>query len=303
LNYTHSFENRVIEMLLISKNQTKTADFFDTSYDIIHGIMERAVSRGLSRRDLNGIRAISLDEKSFRNGHNYLTVLSDPIHKCVLDIIEGRKIEDAEELLCWTLSPKQLDGIRIVSMDMWKPYMIAAEEIIPQADIIHDKFHIAKYLNKAVDDVRKSEVKEQKILQNQKYLFLKNESGWSENQILKFEEIKQINLITAQAWQIKQNFNGIYTQGNKKQCLNYFEQWYKDTIDKNIKPMIKVADTMLKHLKGVVNAATYHVTNSTAENLNAKIQVIKSISRGFANADAYRNAILFFTGNLRLFHS
>ena len=303
LNYTHLLENRIIEMLLISKNQTKTADYFDTTYDIIHGIMERAVTRGLAYRNLNGIRAISLDEKSFGNGQNYLTILSDPINKCVLDIIEGRKVEDTEELLTWTLSPKQLDDLWIVSMDMWKPYMIAAEEIIPQADIVHDKFHIAKYLNKAVDDVRKAEVKEQKILKNKKYLFLKNKADWTECQTLKFEEINQINLTTSQAWQIKENFNGIYLQASKQLCLNYFEQWYTDTLDKNIKPMIKVADTMLKHLKGIVNAAVSYITNSIAENLNSQIQIVKSIARGFANANAYRNAILFFNGNLRLFHS
>lgn len=303
LNYTYLFENRVIELLQISKNQTKTADYFNTTYDIVHGIMERAVARGLKRRDLNGIRAISLDEKSIGNGQKYISVLSDPINKCVLDIIEGRKVEDTEELLTWTLSPKQLDNIWIVSMDMWKPYLLAVEEIIPQADIVHDKFHIAKYLNKAVDDVRKEEIKEQEVLKKTKYLFLKNKENWTEYQTIKFEEINQINLATSHAWQIKENFKGIYEQGNKQLCINYFEQWYKDVIEKNIKPMIKVADTMLKHIKGIVNAAVTDITNSIAENLNAQIQVVKSIARGYANANSYRNAILFFQGNLKMFHS
>jgi transposase len=44
--------------------------------------------------------------------------------------------------------------------------MACVEEIIPQADIVHDKFHVAKYLNKAVDDVRKQEVKENEVLKN-----------------------------------------------------------------------------------------------------------------------------------------
>ena len=303
LNYTYLFENKVIELLQMSKNQTKTAEYFNTTYDIVHGIMERAVARGLKRRDLNGIRAISLDEKSIGNGQKYITVLSDPISKCVLDIIEGRKVEDTQELLTWTLSPKQLDNIWIVSMDMWKPYMSSVEEIIPQADIVHDKFHIAKYLNKAVDDVRKQEIKGQEILKKTKYLFLKNKENWTEYQTIKFEEINQINLATSQAWQIKENFKGIYEQGRKQLCINYFEQWYKDTIKKNIKPMIKVADTMLKHLKGIVNAAVTDITNSIAENLNAQIQVVKSIARGYANANSYRNAILFFQVNLKMFHS
>jgi transposase len=144
--------------LKISKNQTKTAYFFDTTFDIIHGIMQRAVERGLKQRDLYGISALSLDEKSIKNGQSYITILSDPVKKCVLDIIEGRKTDDTEELLTWTLSPSQLDNIDIVTMDMWQPYMKAVEEIMPQADIAHDRFHTAKYLNKAVDDVRKQEI-------------------------------------------------------------------------------------------------------------------------------------------------
>lgn len=303
LSYTYLFENKVIEVLQMSKNQSRTADYFNTTYDIVHGIMERAVLRGLKRRDLNGTRAISLDEKSFGNGQKYITVLSDPINKCVLDIIEGRTVEDTEELLRWTLSPKQLEDIWIVSMDMWKAYMTAVEDVIPQADISHDKFHVAKYLNKAVDDVRKLEVKEQDVLKKTKYLFLKNKENWTASQTIKFEEVNQINLATSKAWQIKENFKGIYMQGGKQLCINYFKQWYEDTLAKGIKPMIKVADTMLRHLKGIVNAAVYDVTNSIAENLNAQIQVIKSVARGFANAASYRNAILFFQGKLKMFHS
>ncbi len=65
--------------------------------------------------------------------------------------------------------------------------------------------------------------------------------------------------------------------------------------------MIKVADTILKHLKGVVNSPLTSITNSIAENLNSQIQVIKSVARGFANFNAYRNAILFFNAKLDMF--
>jgi transposase len=301
VSYTYLFESKVIDALKMSKNQTKTADFFDTTFDIVHGIMERAVVRGLDRRKLDGISAISLDEKSIKNGQNYITILSDPVNKCVLDIIEGRKKTDTEELLTWTISPSQLNNINLVTMDMWRPYMKAVEEIIPQADIAHDKFHTSKYLNKAVDDVRKKEVKNEEILKKTKYIFLKNKESWTELQVLKFKEINQVNLVTSKAWHLKENFKGIYQQGRKELCLDYFKQWYLNTLETGIKQMIKVADTMLKHLKGVVNSAVTHITNSMAENLNSQIQVVKSIGRGFANVNGYRNSILFFQGNLLLY--
>ena len=301
LGYTYLFESRIIEALRLSKNQTKTADYFNTTFDVVHGIMKRAVARGLKRRDLNDILALGIDEKSYGNGQKYITVLSDPITKSVLDIIDGRKTEDAQELLTWTLSPSQLDQILLITMDMWKPYMIAADQVIHQADIVHDKFHTAKYLNKAVDDVRKKEVKEQDILRSSKYIFLKNKENWNDAQRLKFEQIDQINLATSQAWKIKENFKGIYNQDEKQLCLNFFREWYINTLQTNIKPMIKVADTMLRHLKGIVNSAMTDITNSIAEGINSQIQVIKTVARGYASVDGYRNAILFFQGNLKLF--
>lgn len=301
ISYTYLFESKVIDALKMSRNQTKTADFFDTTFDIVHGIMKRGVERGLKLRNLDGISAISLDEKSIRKGQNYITILSNPIDKCVIDIIEGRKVEDTEELLTWTLSPSQLDNIDLVTMDMWQPFMKAVEEIIPQADIAHDKFHTSKYLNKAVDDVRKQEVDSEELLKKTKYIFLKNKERWTESQTLKFDEINKINLVTSQAWHIKENFKGIYEQGRKELCLDFFKQWYTDAFESGIKQMIKVADTLLNHLKGIVNSAVTQITNSVAENLNSQIQVIKSVGRGFKNVNGYRNSILFFQGKLLMY--
>ena len=298
--FTHLFENKILEALLMSKNQSKTADFFDCSFDIVHSIMCRGVNRGLERRKLVNLEALSLDEKSYSNGHNYLTILSDPINKRVLDVTEGRKMEDAEAILAITLSPEQLNNIKIVSMDMWKAYMGAVAEVIPHAEIIHDKFHTAKYLNKAVDDVRKQEVKKEEILKKSKYIFLKNQNHWSEKQALKFSEIDAINLKTTQAWKIKENFKGIYQIGNKYLCIEYFKEWYQNVLEKDIKSMIKVADTILKHLRGVINSAVYELSNSVAENLNSQIQVVKSVARGYANFNGYRNSILFFQGKLHM---
>ena len=300
VSYSYLFEAKVIEALSMSKNQTKTADFFKTTFDIVHGIMLRAIERGLLRRNLDGTKALSIDEKSFGNGQQYITILSDPVNKKVLDVVQGRKTDDALELLGWALSPSQLNNISFITMDMWKPFKTAANILVPGAEIIYDKFHITKYLNKAVDGTRKDEVKKRGELKGSKYIFLKNTENWTERQMVKFESIDGANLITSKAWQIKENFKGFYLQYTHKDCLAYFAKWYINTIGSGIKQMVKVADTLLNHLKGIVAAAVTGFTNSVAENLNSQIQVVKTVGRGFANPNAYRNAILFFQGKLNL---
>jgi|688.fasta_scaffold432504_1 transposase len=301
VSFSFEFETKIIELLLLSKNKTQTAHHAKTTFDIVHQIMKRAVDRGLTKRELEDVKVINLDEKSFRDGQNYFTVLTDTQGKRVLDIIEGRSIESTEELLHNTFTYKKLGGIETVAMDMWKPFMTGVENTLPNAEISHDKFHISKYLNKGVDEVRKQEVKKIDELKNTKYLFLTNTNHWTEKHQLKFEQINTINLETSKAWRLKENFKAIYQGWTREEIQHVFSEWYINVIESEIKPMIKVADTLLRHLKGIIHASISQITNSMAENINSKIQVVKSVARGFKNINGYRNSILFFNGDLNLF--
>ena len=301
VSYTFLLENKVINVLQATGNQSKTAALFDLSFDIVHGIMQRAVSRGLMRRSLDGINEVCIDEKSYGQGHQYFSVLSDLNSDRLLEINDQRTTESANELIQKTFTEEQRQKIGFIAMDMWKPFMQAANESLPQAKIIHDKFHIVKYLNKGVDTVRKQESQvDNPIIKKTKYLFLKDKSKWSEAQSSTFEQINQINLNTSKAWHIKENFKELFNQNNANQCIKFFTDWYTNTLESEIKPMISVADTMLKHIDGVINAAIYQLTNARAESLNAKIQVVKSTARGFKNFTGYRTSLMFFLGRLDL---
>ena len=62
------------------------------------------------------------------------------------------KLQAAKWLL-ETLTAHQRASVKAVAMDMWPAFMSATRQCVPQADIVHDKFHIAKYLGEAVDTV------------------------------------------------------------------------------------------------------------------------------------------------------
>jgi transposase len=87
---------------------------------------------------------------------------------------------------------------------MWEPYINAVDQLLPEADIVHDKFHIAKYLGEAVDKVRKSEHKGLKkegaeTLKGTKYLWLTNPRNWSDEQKQQFKELKKQGLKVGRA--------------------------------------------------------------------------------------------------------
>jgi transposase len=162
-HHTYLFEVAVIELLMATKNQTKTAGILRCGFNLVNQIMHNATQRGLERRDKNDIyKQISIDEKSFQKGHNYVTVLSSPEKGIVIDVIQDRTLEATKKLLKNSLTTIQLSQIETVSLDMWKAYNSAVEEVIPKANKVHDRFHLIKYLNEAVDNVRKREVKKMK---------------------------------------------------------------------------------------------------------------------------------------------
>jgi transposase len=79
---------------------------------------------------------------------------------------------------------------------------------MPQAKIVHDKFHLIKYLNEAIDKVRRREVKQHTQLKESRYVMLKNEANFTAKQRIKFEEIRAANYELSRAWEPRENLRG-----------------------------------------------------------------------------------------------
>jgi len=300
------FERLAIDLLLATKNQTKTSQMLRINFKVLHNIMEKAVNRGLSRRNDHKIKYIGIDEKSMWKGHTYLTVLSNTEERCVIDVCESRTKPATKSLLNRGLTIKQRNKIEAVSIDMWKAYIEATKESLPNSIIVHDKFHIMKYLNEAVDKTRKKEVRKlnkkgDKRLKNTKYMFLKNKENLTVKQLTKFQEIQSLNLEVSKAWTAKENFREFFKCETLNEAKFFFAEWYNDIYNNSLDKMKEVGKLLIRHSEGLLNYIKHQISNAVAEWLNSKIQEIKFIGRGFRAFDNYRIAILFFLGKLNLY--
>ena len=179
--------------------------------------------------------------------------------------------------------------------------MSATKEILPKAEIVHDRFHLVGYLNDAVDKVRRREVKRNHELKNTKYLFLKNPENQTEKQRIKFEAISNSNYETSRAWAIKENFRDIFECSSKEEAISLVMQWVSNALQSNIKEITKVIETFKNHISGIINAMVKTFSNAMAERLNGKIQEVKAIAKGYRTFENFRSAILFFNGGLYLY--
>ena len=302
--HTYLFEHAIIDLLLATKNQTKTAGFMRCGFNVINRVIHLSTERGMSRRNLSDLpfEHLSIDEKSFKKGHKYVSVLSHPRSGSIIDIEDGRTKESVRALLDKSLTEEQQSNLKTISMDMWKAYLSVAKEKLPSAEIVHDRFHLVKYLNDAIDKVRKREVKTNEELRNSRYALLKNEENLTEKQRIKFDAIRQSNYQVSKAWEVRENFKDLFNKEyDKESAFILFMRWAKSSKDFMMKETTKIVEMFKNHLQGVINALITTFNNAMAERLNGKIQELKTTGRGYRTFEKFRSAILFFNGGLNLY--
>lgn len=300
--HTHLFERMVIATLQATCNQSRTASLLRCNFNTVNRILHRSTERGMARRRAGeySFRHLSVDEKSFRKGHDYVTVLSDPTSGHVIDVGHGRTKESCRQLIDSSLTDSQKEEVQTVSMDMWKAFMAAVSEAMPAAEQVHDRFHLVKYLNDAVDKVRRREVRKHEELRKSRYALLKNPENLTEKQRIKFETIRAANLSVASVWQARENFKDLFCS-SVNEAFHLYTRWAADATNRCVDELDRVVRMFNDHIKGVVNALASSFSNAMAERLNGKIQLLKSVGRGYRTFKNFRSAILFFHGGLDLY--
>lgn len=303
--FTLLFERFAVEVLLACASVSQACGLLGIGWDTAQEIMRRGVERGLDRRQLEGLKHLGMDEKSFRRGQSYITMLTDLEKSRVLDVVEERTKEAAGQL--WeTLSLEQKQEVEAVAVDMWEPFIRTIEEHVPDAAIVHDKFHVSKYLGEAVDKVRRQEHKElmaqgDDTLKGTRQLWLYNPQNFSPEQGEAFSELKDMHLKVARAWAAKELFSKFWEYQQEGWARRFFKDWFGWVSRSRLKPVIEVARMLKRHLENLLTYLEHRITNAVTEGLNSKIQNLKSAARGFRSFANYRIRILFFCGKLDLY--
>ena len=305
--FTLLFEYMAVEVIKACSSISAAAKLLNVDWQAVQSIMDRAVARGIVRRNMSNIRNVGIDEKSFGKGQDYVSIMTDVDNARVLEVVPERTRAAADKL--WQLMDElQRKLIQAVSMDMWSPFMEATRAACPDAAIVHDKFHVSKYLGEAVDKVRRQEHVQlsedgDDRLKGTRQLWLYAMENLPEDKSALMLSLRQADLKTGRAWSMKENFRHFWECGNVEEASMFFTTWYRWATGSRLPPIAKVAAMLQRHLSGLLSYVTHRITNAASEGFNSKIQSIKSAARGFRSFENYRTRILFFCGKLDLFPS
>lgn len=300
--FTALFERLAIDWIQAAGRQA-TARRLGLSWDQADGIMQRAIDRGLARREAVVTPVLGVDEKSFQ-GREFVTVVCDLDGGTVLHVADGRGRESLQN--CYdAMTPAQRDGVAAVAMDMHQPYVAATQAALPDAAIVFDKFHVAKLAGEAVDQVRRSEAKGlaadgDDTLKGTRYAWLRNPRTESARQRREAAGLRASHLKTARAWALKEELMDLFRYSQPAAARRCFRRWYGWAVRSRLRPMVRLAKTLAARLDLLLNHCRWPITNAVTEALNSTIQWIKYTARGFRSREGFRRAIYFHCAGLHL---
>ena len=253
----------------------------------------------IERAGAPGPRAIGVDEISIRKGHVYRIVVSDLVRKRPIWFGgDDRSEASMAQFYAW-LGPRKCGKIRLVVMDMWKPFRNVAREKAPQAAILFDKFHILRHLGEALDKVRKTEYarlggKDRRFIKGQKYTLLSRRENLTLEGNRSLELLLAANKRLNTAYVLKESFGQLWDYQRESWARRFFDNWRASLKWQRLNPYERFADMIDRHWDGI---AAYckpenKVSLGFVEGLNNKIRVFQRRAYGLKDEEYLRLKVL-----------
>lgn len=159
--HTKAYERQLI-VLLITSTLTDVGAKEDVTYDALLGVLDRWIGRTLDWATLPAFDTLGIDEIALTKGHrDFVAVLSartctGEVH--LLAVVPDRRKATVVAVLAAMPAARQAQ-LTTVCTDMWEGYVTAAQEVLPHATLVIDRFHVAQHYREGVDALRNQELR------------------------------------------------------------------------------------------------------------------------------------------------
>jgi transposase len=282
-----------------------TARQYGLNWKSVATIVKRAVEYGLRHRTRPPVHVIGIDEVSRRKGQVYLTVVYDLERRVLLWVGDDRTEEAVEPFFTKEMGKWRCNTLRVVCMDMWAAYANLVRKHATNAQILFDRFHIVKHLNKAVDEVRlelwrQLTARQRVTFKGTRWLLLKNPWNLTDDQQERLSTLVRWNSPIVRAYYLKEAFQLFWNYQQPKRAKDHLEKWMRSAMRSRLEPFKKFVGMLRSHLDGVLSWTEHRVSNGAVEGMNNKIKSISHRSFGFRTAENFIAAIYHCCARLPL---
>jgi transposase len=282
----------------------EVAEYFGLDWKVVAAVVKRVVEEGLKLRKVKTLHILGIDEVSRKKGHRYLTLVYDLERGKLLWVGLDRKQETLDEFFRW-LGKRRARTLQAICLDMWAPYLASVQHHAPQATLVFDRFHVVQHLNRALDEVRRAEVRrlahqEGIDLKKTRFILLKNPWNLTPKEHRRLSHLLKLNLPIIRAYYLKEEFQRFWDYLQEKRAQAHLKQWLWWATHSRLQPLIEFARLVKEHLPGLLAWTKLRISNGALEGMNNKVKLVSHRSFGFRKPDYFIAAIYHCCADLPL---
>lgn len=214
-------------------------------------------------------------------------VLTDVHRRKPLDILKDRNKPTVVRWLRQYMDPAI---VKVVTMDMHTAYRNAVQEVLPDAKIVVDKFHVERSANKALDMVRKathktvSEYQRKQLKHDRKIMLMRRDALTDQQRFILELWLGNFNDL-GKAYLLKEAFYDIYSFTTKYEAEMAYQVWLDDLNQQSdvIREAFSELTTFMSNWREhIFNYFDVRATNAYTESLNGMLKEIYRNGRGYS---------------------
>lgn len=252
--------------------------------DTVRHIFDTCVERLEQTRTIQAPAVLGIDELHLLGAPR--CILTDIGGRSVIDLLTNRK---QETVVKWLRQLSGKETIQTVTMDMWQPYKNAVREVLPQANIVIDKFHVVKMANEALEQVRKTiraslSDAQRRALMRDRFILLKRKRDIAEKDRLILEVWTKNLPSLGKAYDLKEQFYEIWDAKTKDEAFDRFFAWQDQITPEVSEAFLPIALTLDNWGDEIFAYFDYNgtISNAFTEAKNGALKVANRVGRGYS---------------------
>lgn len=283
-----------IKQLTLKRPFTNISDEYGISHTSVRRYFLEYVAEKEKDRHLVAPRVLGIDEAHLNK--TMRGVFTDNENRIMLEITENNLKRTIKQTI---QSMEGYKNIEVATVDMNAGYKYAVNELVPEAFVVVDKFHVIKYAQEALNSIR-VQIKnglpkdERRFLTKDRWVLLRNKEDLEWREIERRMDWFNRYPLLEKAYWLKEGIRDVYNQSKDKQeALERFTKWESE-IPTEFKEFKEIRRTFNNNKQEIFNYFDRPFTNAYTESVNNIIKSVEKAGKGYT-FDVLRAKVLYGT--------
>lgn len=266
----------------------------DTNYSVaddvgldestVRAVFKDFVEHMAGHDDRETPRVLGIDEIHLRGQSRVLCVLTDLEGTKIFDLLPSRTKDHLDPYL-GDLPSK--DRVEVIVADMWRPYHDLARTHFPGRPVVVDKFHVVRFAQKGLDEIRKRTGRklnrDQKIrLKDERFLLLTREKSLTDEEWYRIQPwLAEFPDLRA-AYETKERLSALYEVDDRDEAARLLGDCVRKIpshLDGDFEGLLSIVKNWRREILAYFD---HRFTNGFTEGVNAAIRQIDRQGRGYS---------------------